>query len=155
MEDDDWDKLSRRDDTPPSAEVTLVESGGETTTLDTLIDAVAPQLLDAVQAAKEAQARVKQLTEDLARFAPEVAGEVTIRGNAYVVTVKRAERFEWDSDVLAALYADKEDLPAHIKMKLSVDKKRYDRMSEEDRDALKSALTIKLSAPSIEVKPNV
>lgn len=156
MSDDDWDKLSRRDeDAPPepvseaSAEV-VGEEG-----IKLLVDAVAPELLSAIAEAEAAKAKVKRLTEDLARFAPELAGEVTIYGNEYTATVKRSERFEWDSDVLAALYADKEDLPAHIKMKLSVDKKRYDRMSDDDKAALASALTIKLSAPTIEVKPNV
>lgn len=156
MAEDDWDKLSRADDAPPRApaEHEVKEVSGETDSIVGLVDDLAPQLIDALAALEAAKTKVKQLTEDLARFAPEIAGEVQLRGTAYVATVRRAERFEWDSDVLAALY-DAGELPPYIKKKLSVDKKRYDRMTDDDRDALKSALTIKLSAPSIEVSRNV
>lgn len=154
MTDDDWDKLSRPDE-PLTPTVFIEEASAETVSLADVIDAIAPRLVEAVAQAKAAQAEVKKLTEDLARFTPEAAGEITISGNHFVVSVKRTERFEWDSEILAALYADKEDLPAHIKMKLSVDKKRYDRMSEDDKEALASALTIKLSAPTVEVRTHV
>lgn len=157
MAEDDWDKLSRTGDAPTGEPTTGVieDTSEETSSIAVLIDGVAPQLVEALADLEAAKTKVKQLTEDIARFAPEIAGEVHIHGTIYSVTVKRAERFEWDSEVLSALYDGEAELPPHIKKKLSVDKKRYDRMTEEDRDALKSALTIKLSAPSIEVSRNV
>lgn len=157
MAEDDWDKLSRTGDAPTGGPTTDVieDRSAETSSVAALVDDRAPQLVEALATLEAAKTRVKQLTEDLARFAPEVAGDVQIHGLVYSVTVKRAERLEWDSEVLSALYDGEADLPPHIKKKLSVDKKRYDRMTEEDRDALKSALTIKLSAPSIEVSRNV
>lgn len=149
MSDDDWDKLSRRTD--DGAYAIVEEDRGEADLLLEVVDRTAPALLEAWAALEEAKTKVKHLIEDVVRFAPEVPGEVIINGNLYAIQIKRGERFEWDSEVLSALYGDKEALPDHIKMKLTVDKKRYDRMSEEDREALKSALTIKLSAPSVEV----
>ena len=149
MEGDDWDKLSRRDDEGTTAIVE--EDRSEADLLLEVVDRTAPALLQAWAELEEAKKKVKHLTEDVVRFAPEVPGEVVINGNLYAIQIKRAERLEWDSEVLAAIYAGRDDLPEHIKMKLSVDKKRYDRMSELDREDLRSALTIKLSAPTVEV----
>lgn len=151
---DDWDKLSRSDATGVLSPIVETDPG-EATMFEEAVDLIAPQLLQAMAELEIAKAKAKHLTEDLARFAPELAGEVIVQGKDWTVTVKRTERMEWDSDVLAALYSGKEDLPSHIKMKLSVDKRRYERMQPDDRDALRSALTLKLSAPAVEVRPNV
>ncbi|NDD53856.1 hypothetical protein EBZ39_08245 [bacterium] len=155
MDEDDWDKLSLPEEPAAAEEVVLTEPSAEITDTADLVDVIAPQLLDALAELEAVKVRVKKLTEDVSRFAPEVAGEVSLMGKNFMVTVKRSERYEWDSEVLAALYGSADELPDYIKQKLTVDKKRFDRMSAEDREALRSALTIKLSTPSVEVRRNV
>jgi hypothetical protein len=109
------------------------------------------EMLDAETVFTDAKEKLKNVVEDLARFAPEVSGEVIIETDKFRIVVTRGETYGWDADILEQLY-EQPEVPAHIKRKLTVDKKRYDQLPEDEQKLLRPALTIRVGKPKIEVR---
>lgn len=154
---DDWDKLSRGEDPAPeeptaglfadaakAAEPTDAERNAH-------LNKLVSDLWEFEAQAASAKEGLKHATEDLARFAPEAAGEAIIETDLFRIVVSRAERFSWDADILEQLF-EQGELPPAVKRKLTVDKKRYDQLPEDEQTLLRAALTIKVGPPKIEVR---
>ena len=81
---------------------------------------------------------------------PEDFGEHSkIAGNK-VITINRSERYEWNQDLLAKIYRE-EEIPTHIKRRLTVDKRVFSRLTDEEQAPLVPALTRKPGPVSIKV----
>ena len=81
---------------------------------------------------------------------PEDFGEHSkIAGNK-VITINRSERYEWNQDLLAKIYRE-EEIPTHIKRRLTVDKRVFQRLTTEEQAPLVPALTRKPGPVSIKV----
>ena len=93
---------------------------------------------------------VKKLEGEIAYFFPQIAGEHKRRLDEVHVSVKRHERFEWDENKLAEIF-DQREVPEYIRRRLSVDKRRFNRLSQDEQNLVKPALTRKLQSPKVEV----
>jgi hypothetical protein len=152
---DDWDKLSlKKDDDQPTLDFGMDAEEELAERLPPEIDRLAEEMFEAQAALEQAKERVKRVNASIARFSPEVPGETILNGSRWRVSVKRGTRYEWDDDILHEIYGP-EEMPDHVRVRLSVDKRVYDALPLEDRAILAPALTVKLTSPAIEVAPNV
>ena len=81
---------------------------------------------------------------------PEDFGEHSKIVQAKVITINRSERYEWNQDLLAKIYRE-EEIPTHIKRRLTVDKRVFSRLTDEEQAPLVPALTRKPGPVSIKV----
>lgn len=89
----------------------------------------------------------------LAEFVEE-AGEQTLTANNLTVTVSRPERWTWDSELIADLYPTDGEIPAHVTKRMTVDKRKFQGLDDEDKRVLLPALTRKPGAAKITVTEN-
>lgn len=82
----------------------------------------------------------------------EEPGERAILAGDRVVTCKRAEVYNWDQGALTEIFGESE-LPSYARRRITIDKRRFDRLEESERRALLPALTRKPGSPRIEVVP--
>ena len=81
----------------------------------------------------------------------EEAGEQTMTANNLTVTVSRPERWTWDSELIADLYPTDGEIPAHVTKRMTVDKRKFQGLDDEDKRVLLPALTRKPGAAKITV----
>ena len=63
------------------------------------------------------------LLETIAAEFPIMSGEQAIDVNGMTVTCTRSERWTWDNELLEDLFASSDELPEHIKKRLTVNKR--------------------------------
>lgn len=88
--------------------------------------------------------------ERLAAYFPEEVGEHTRTVNGVNITVKRSESLEWDTDILDQLFVTT-PLPDFVSKKLSVPKRKWDKLDDTTKQGLLPALTRKPGAPRISI----
>lgn len=98
--------------------------------------------------------RLGQLEREIAHFFPEQAGDVAKTTGRYEIIVSRSERWSWDKEALEEVFTTGA-VPDYVKRTLSIDKRKYLRLSASEQDAVKHALTRKLDNPKVKVIPNV
>ena len=112
------------------------------------------QLVDFVRrgtaAQEEINAILKTAKSELAGMAPEMPGTHVLDGSKYRAEVSYSEKYEWDNEELIKMFSSG-SLPHYCAMRLSIHKKSYERLSASEQAELAPALTIKLSAPKIDV----
>ena len=81
------------------------------------------------------------LLETIAAEFPIMSGEQAIDVAGMTVTCTRLERWTWDNDLLEDLFMSQDDLPDHIKKRLTVNKKLFTFLDDEQKKALMPALT--------------
>ncbi len=81
---------------------------------------------------------------------PEDFGEHSKVAGNKVITINRSERYEWNQDLLAKIYRE-EEIPTHIKRRLTVDKRVFTRLTTEEQAPLVPALTRKPGPVTIKV----
>ena len=81
------------------------------------------------------------LLETVAAEFPIMSGEQAIDVAGMTVTCTRLERWTWDNDLLEDLFMSQDDLPDHIKKRLTVNKKLFTFLDDEQKKALMPALT--------------
>ena len=90
----------------------------------------------------------------LAEFV-EQAGEQTMTvDNSITVTVNRPERWTWDSDIIEDLFPSDGEIPAHVTKRMTVDKRKFQGLDDDDKKILLPALTRKPGAAKITVTEN-
>jgi hypothetical protein len=104
------------------------------------------------QQAEQLEARLDLLKDHmLAEFSEESGEQVMIADNLEI-TVNRQERWTWDNDILEDIYGSSDDIPPHVKRKMTVDKRRFQALDDEDKRELLPALTRKPGAAKITIK---
>lgn len=98
------------------------------------------------------QDELGRVEAEIARLFPEQSGEWIETLHGYEVQVSRSERWIWDKDVLEELFKE-QPLPDHVKRSLSVDKRKFKKLSAIEQEQLRDALTRKLDQPKIKVTP--
>ena len=149
MEDDEWAEF----DGPKSNE-SEAEDGPLPEADDAYMAEIADEYANLEVVLKTTKERMEVLAAELARLFPEVEGTMSRTAGIYTITMKRAERWSWDKEMLEAMFGEGE-LPPYVRRSLTVDKRQYQALKTSEQDALKPALTRKLAAPKIEVTPNV
>ena len=107
------------------------------------------------QRAESIKNRMEVLADKiLAEFA-EAAGEQTLQvGNKFAVTVNRPERWMWDNDILTDLFPTEDEIPPHVNKRMTVDKRKFQGLDDDDKRLLLPALTRKPGAAKITVTEN-
>ena len=113
--------------------------------------ALAEALLAAKARLEEAEGEYKRLCDEAISKVSDDFGDHVIDSPDAVITVSRGCRYEWDQEILTSLFASGVRMPDFVKKHLAVDKRRFDRMSEEDRAPLLPALTRKPGTVSVKV----
>jgi hypothetical protein len=128
-----------------------LESAAEAASIKTseLAD-LAEKLFEAEEQLAEVKRSADILSEQIAAQFPHEAGKQTRTLGDLELTVSCSERWEWDHELLAALY-EQGKLPSFVTRKLSVDRKIFDRLPSDAQDDLRAALTRKLMKPQVKV----
>tara|TARA_B100000287_G_scaffold110152_1_gene102470 strand:- start:632 stop:1084 length:453 start_codon:yes stop_codon:yes gene_type:complete len=107
-------------------------------------------LLDARRKQDEANKLVEQFEAKLIAEFPEEFGEQSKAIGDNIVTVNRQERFHWDQDKLEEIF-NKSPLPPHVKRRLTVEKRTYQKLTKAEQDTVEPALTIKPGPVSVKI----
>lgn len=89
--------------------------------------------------------------EFLTQVSEEPGEHALVSGN-WVVTVKRSERWSWDSDMLEQIYPNGEVSPDFVRKTTSIDKRKFQTLDEDERRVLLPALTRAPGQVKISVK---
>lgn len=131
----DWDTQN------PSANSDLAEACEEYRTLADRLDGI--------------KNRMDVLADKILAEFPEMAGEQTLAvGNRMTVKVNRPERWTWDSDILDDLFPTTDSIPPHVNKRMTVDKRKFQALDDDEKRLLLPALTRKPGAAKIEVLEN-
>lgn len=93
---------------------------------------------------------ISQLEAKLISEFPVEFGEQTKLYGKDVVTINRQERFHWDQEKLEKLYASG-TLPTHVKRRLTVEKRAFQKLTPTEQDELMDALTRKPGPISVKL----
>ena len=102
---------------------------------------------------QQAKQQYQAARSTLLGFVPKQIGEHVRSEAGWLLTVTYPEKDEWNSESIKAYYG--EDLPVHIKAKLTVDKRALRGLPDEERDALLKCLDTKPGTPSIDIAKGV
>lgn len=128
----DWDKFEAADAAKPQIEL-------------------AEALILAKAKLEDAEGEYKRLCDEAISRVSEDFGEHLIETPDSIITVNRGCRYEWDQEILNKLFESGVRMPEFVKKHLAVDKRRFDRMSDEDRTPLLPALTRKPGVVTVKV----
>ena len=115
---------------------------------------LATELQEVTQQLEILAARKEQIEDEIARWFPEVEGKHEKHFDGLTIEVSRTSRWLWDKDVLSDLF-DNKPLPTHITRRLSVDKRKFQKLTKSEQDELIPALTKKLDKAKVKVINNV
>ena len=125
-------------------------------TADERVEKLALEYADLSIQKQEITERMQQLSQEIAHYAPESAEEHTFKTNRCEVSVTRSERWSWDQEKLVEILGDDQThWPDHVKRTISVDKRKFQKLPPQEREALKPALTRKLDAAKVKVTTDV
>lgn len=108
------------------------------------------ELRDLHAAEKNIKEKIAPLAERINAYFPDGPGEHEVFYNNTRVVVKRSEKLEWDSDILEQMFVTT-PMPPHVKQRLSVNKKDFEKLPELDQKDLIPALTRKVGSTKITV----
>ncbi len=93
------------------------------------------------------------IREEILDFFPKEPGqyEQVSQGGTHLLEVRISEKWSWDEEKLAHI-VDEKELPYFMKRKLSVDKRKFERLDEPEKDAYLDALTRAPGVARISVK---
>jgi len=112
------------------------------------------QMVEDLQTANQEQDNANQKVETLeakliAEF-PEEFGEQSKAIGVNIVTINRQERFQWDQEVLENIFK-KETLPIHVKRRLTVEKRTFQKLTEAEQKKVMPALTRKPGPVTVKI----
>jgi hypothetical protein len=120
---------------------------------DPALVAQAKEFADLSKRKEEIDARLEVLSDQILTAFTEEAGEQTIAvTNNLQVNVVRSERWTWDTELLDDIFAQSNSLPPHVKKRITVDKRKFQALDEDQRRELLPALTRKPGPAKITVK---
>lgn len=78
-------------------------------------------------------------------------GNHELRIDGVHLAIEIPERFDWDTKILETIFATSDALPDYVKKRLTVDKRSYAKLPEEQQRILLPALTRKPGAAKLTV----
>jgi len=115
----------------------------------------AAELLELQTQLEKIQEKITTISDEILTNFPEEAGEFSDSYGTMFVKVSRAERWTWDSDVLEGLVGAMPKTPECVTKKLSVDKRKFQKLPDPDRAALLPALERKPGPAKISVVADI
>lgn len=94
--------------------------------------------------------KLDALRDNLIASFPEDPGEFSQVVGGYVVTCKRGETWSWDTEKLADHYLHV-PLPEYVSKKLSIPRKEFQKLDEQERETLLEALERKPGSARLSV----
>lgn len=98
--------------------------------------------------------RLIDVESELAHVSPEQAGEWAKSTGKHEIIVTRNERWVWDKDALESEF-EANKLPDFVKRNLTIDKRKFQKLSASEQAKFRHALTRKLDKPKVKVIKNV
>tara|TARA_E500000081_G_scaffold118579_1_gene122505 strand:- start:7946 stop:8455 length:510 start_codon:yes stop_codon:yes gene_type:complete len=95
-----------------------------------------------------------QVEGQIAHYFPEEAGELAKSTGEYDIIVTRSERWTWDKASLEKHFGENK-LPDYINRSLTVDKRKFQKLTKTEQEELKFALTRHLNSPKVKVVKHV
>lgn len=128
----DWDDLERESEDP--------------------LAYLAERLEQARKRLDEAEEEWETLSKQAIAQVSQDFGEHVLDAGQRLIKVKRAERYTWDHDLLATMFDEAEELPEYVSRKLAVDKRKFDKLDDEEKFELLPALTRKPGPVTVAVE---
>ena len=122
----------------------------EADTANAPMSQIIDELKDQRRVLSDATKRVEQLEAKIISEFPEEFGDQTKVYGDDVVTINRQERYNWDQDKLDDIFKT-QPLPDHVKRRLTVDKRTFQKLTETDQVVLAPALTRKPGPVSVKL----
>ncbi len=116
------------------------------------IDVIALQLFKINEQIEQLKVAQRALEDKIWTQTVEEEGEVVLSGDRFDAVVTRKKSEKWDSDVLESLLPT-QPLPDYVKMKLSIDNKKYKALPQSEQLSLLPALTVGVTKPKVTIKP--
>jgi len=112
----------------------------------TPLETFAEELMRLQRQEKDTREKISILKTRLAAHFPEEPGDFVDAFGDFTVTMKRSETWTWDTTKLNTLYASV-PLPTYVKKKLSIDKRSFQALDNDEKGDLLPALTRSPGAP--------
>lgn len=119
---------------------------------DPALVAQAKEFADLTKRKEEIDARLEVLHDQILTAFTEEAGEQSLSLGKLHVNVNRSERWTWDTELLDDIFAQSNNLPPHVKKRITVDKRKFQALDDDQRRELLPALTRKPGPAKITVK---
>lgn len=119
----------------------------------TLIDPVAQLAYERINVAtgiKVATERLEEIDRQLIEEFPTDIGEYMQKYEGYLVTLKRGDRWTWDTRILRDIYGV--EPPAHVKKTYTISRTAYEKLDEETKEELKAALSVTKAGAKVSVQ---
>tara|TARA_R110000764_G_scaffold87422_3_gene168258 strand:+ start:2151 stop:2555 length:405 start_codon:yes stop_codon:yes gene_type:complete len=105
-----------------------------------------------VERKEQIESRMTVLSDKILSEFIETSGEQSLAvSNKLTIHINRPERWTWDSEIIADLYPSDGDSPPHITKKMSVDKRKFQGLEDEEKRILLPALTRKPGSAKISI----
>jgi hypothetical protein len=114
------------------------------------LEVLVAQLIDAQARKAIADADVEGISAKMKALFPTGIGEFAADAGRYIVTLKRGDKYTWDTKKLEGLFISK-TMPEYVKRRLSIDKRTYQRLDADEQDRLAEALTVEPGSVKIEI----
>ena len=120
---------------------------------DPALASAAREFADLARRKEEIEARLSVLGDQILTAFTEEAGEQALPiDNTTTVVVNRSERWTWDTELLDDIFATSDNLPAHVQKKITVDKRKFQALDDDQKRELLPALTRKPGPAKITIK---
>lgn len=135
---------------PASQELDEILGIGHAIAPEEEIDKLASELISVRSQIEQLKLREQAIEDSIWTRTPDQPGEAVVDGKQLSFLVTRSEKWSWDSDKIATKIVTV-PVPEHIKVKYSVDKKKYLALPAQDQHDLLDALERGPGKPSVKV----
>jgi hypothetical protein len=143
-DEEDWGYLER----PEAASVKPPEPAP--TTLADPVAKLAHERINVATGIKVATERLEEIDRQLVEEFPTDIGEYIQEYDGYLVTLKRGDRWAWDTRILRDMYGV--EPPAFIKKTYTISRTAYEKLDKEAKDDLKAALSVTRAGAKVSVQ---
>ena len=112
------------------------------------IDALAVRLIALRDQREQLDNQIQAIEDRIWSSTPEEVGDAVIEGTQYAFVVSRNEQWKWDSKIIEALVPTV-PVPDHVKVKYTVDKRKFSAMDDTEKAPWLPALERKPGNPKI------
>ena len=120
---------------------------------DPALESAAKEFADLARRKEEIEGRLSVLGDQILTAFTEESGEQVLPINNNIsIIVNRVERWTWDTELLDEIFAQSDSLPPHVQKRITVDKRKFQALSDDQKRELLPALTRKPGSAKITIK---